>query len=89
MSIPRETVTNRYPNAPVTEVLEISVTENICGFILPAIAAENPHACDFLLQLFVYMIPGVAELGARGRRCLASQPGEGTAGDRGTRHVFG
>ena len=80
---------NCYPNTRVTEVLEISVTESICGFIFSVIAAENPHMCDFLLQLFVYVIPGVGELGPQGRRRLASQPREGTAGDRGACYVFG
>lgn len=69
-------MTNCYLNTHVTEVLEISVTENICGFIFSVIAAENPHMCDFPLQLFVYVIAGVGELGPQGRRRLASQPQE-------------
>lgn len=46
-------------------------------FFFSVIAAENPHMCDLLLQLFVCLIPGVGELGPQGRRSLASQPQEG------------
>lgn len=79
----------RYTYTPVTEGLEISMTENICRFLLSVIAAENPQMCDFLFQLFVYVIPGVGELGPQGRRRLASQPRAGTAGDGGPCYVFG
>lgn len=73
-----ETVIICHPNTHVTEALGISVTENICGFIFSVIVAENPQICDFLLQLFVYVIPGVGELGAQGWRRLARRPWKGT-----------
>lgn len=78
-----------YPNTPVTEGLEISVTDNICRFIFSIIAAEYPQMCDFLLQLFVCVIPGVGELGPQGRRRLASRPQAGTACDGGLCYMFG
>lgn len=77
-----------YTSTHMTEVSEISVTENICRFIFSVIAAENPWLCDFLVQLLIYVIPGVGELGPQGARRVGSQPPGGTNGKRGKSWAF-